>query len=324
MNESSPDLADGSLAEPFDDEWYAVAPAQKLKRSKPLRIELHGRRLVLWRTDTGQVTALDDRCPHLGASLSAGRVHNHTLVCPYHGLRFNAEGQCVHIPGQPANEAIPRRMCNRTWLTHEVGGWIFIQWSAPDTAPAEPPQLPQEIDTHGSASSWSIRDWPVHYSRAIENALDVLHFAEIHRALFWIPVLPEEQVVIKTEDKLIHFTVKDRLRGVPKDFCAGLVYPNLWYQRMGPLGVTTMALVPSGKESTRIYLRTDVTMPPVPGLKQLVAHMTHWFYMLALWQDSRVVFEQTPRTVEEANDILIGYDRLSATYRKMRQANRPE
>lgn len=36
----------------------------------------------------GQYYAIDDLCPHMGASLGAGRVHEGTVVCPWHAWRF--------------------------------------------------------------------------------------------------------------------------------------------------------------------------------------------------------------------------------------------
>jgi phenylpropionate dioxygenase-like ring-hydroxylating dioxygenase large terminal subunit len=43
-------------AEPVADNWYVVAPSKKLKH-KPLRLELHNQRLVLWRAADGQIVA---------------------------------------------------------------------------------------------------------------------------------------------------------------------------------------------------------------------------------------------------------------------------
>lgn len=44
----------------------------------------------------GALHALDDRCPHAGASLSGGSVDEHgRLVCPWHGREYDlASGRC--------------------------------------------------------------------------------------------------------------------------------------------------------------------------------------------------------------------------------------
>ena len=36
----------------------------------------------------GQYFALNDLCPHMGASLAAGHVEDGTVVCPWHAWRF--------------------------------------------------------------------------------------------------------------------------------------------------------------------------------------------------------------------------------------------
>lgn len=39
----------------------------------------------------GRFFAIDDRCPHAGASLAGGAIHEGTVVCPRHAWRFNLE-----------------------------------------------------------------------------------------------------------------------------------------------------------------------------------------------------------------------------------------
>jgi nitrite reductase (NADH) small subunit/3-phenylpropionate/trans-cinnamate dioxygenase ferredoxin subunit len=36
----------------------------------------------------GQYHAINDLCPHQGASLAEGHVEDHTVSCPWHGWRF--------------------------------------------------------------------------------------------------------------------------------------------------------------------------------------------------------------------------------------------
>lgn len=62
--------------------------------------EVKGKRLVRKRLDDGRTVAVveaadgsylafEDRCPHKGAPLSAGKVHDGVVVCPWHGFRFD-------------------------------------------------------------------------------------------------------------------------------------------------------------------------------------------------------------------------------------------
>ncbi len=46
-----------------------------------------------------QVYVLDDRCPHAGASLSAGFLSQGHLACPLHAWEFDLKtGECRHFP----------------------------------------------------------------------------------------------------------------------------------------------------------------------------------------------------------------------------------
>ena len=46
--------------------------------------------MSIWNID-GRLVAIDDRCPHQGASLARGYVLDGCIVCPWHGSRFDPE-----------------------------------------------------------------------------------------------------------------------------------------------------------------------------------------------------------------------------------------
>ena len=49
--------------------------------------ELDGRMVAVFHID-GQYQAIDDFCPHMGASLAAGSVEDGCVMCPWHAWRF--------------------------------------------------------------------------------------------------------------------------------------------------------------------------------------------------------------------------------------------
>ncbi|CAD5377762.1 (2Fe-2S)-binding protein [Pseudomonas sp. OF001] len=51
-------------------------------------VESDGKSLALFNVD-GQFYAIDDSCPHQGASLCGGRLDGRVIQCCAHGLRFN-------------------------------------------------------------------------------------------------------------------------------------------------------------------------------------------------------------------------------------------
>ncbi len=48
---------------------------------------VNGRMVAVFNID-GQYRAMDDTCPHMGASLSGGDLANGIVTCPWHGWRF--------------------------------------------------------------------------------------------------------------------------------------------------------------------------------------------------------------------------------------------
>src|ERR1700727_1922254 len=77
----------------FENYWYPIVLTGDVK-ARPKAIRLLGRDIVLFR-DGGKLFALDDRCPHRGVKLSAGKCEyagTGWIICPYHGLTFDGRG----------------------------------------------------------------------------------------------------------------------------------------------------------------------------------------------------------------------------------------
>ena len=66
----------------------------------------------MYRRTDGQVAALEDACWHRLLPLSMGRLEGDELVCGYHGLVYNAQGRCTHMPSQ---ETINPSACVRSY-----------------------------------------------------------------------------------------------------------------------------------------------------------------------------------------------------------------
>src|SRR5207249_9757668 len=58
-----------------------------------------GNKLIALFVEGGRYFAIDDVCPHMGASLSGGYVANGTVTCPWHAWRFRlADGAWADNP----------------------------------------------------------------------------------------------------------------------------------------------------------------------------------------------------------------------------------
>ena len=73
---------------------------------------------VLLLNVAGQFHALENSCPHAGASMASGACEGQVLSCPAHGLKFDiTTGQCVASPGlrikrYPVEQAQGRLLVN--------------------------------------------------------------------------------------------------------------------------------------------------------------------------------------------------------------------
>ena len=92
-----------------------------------------GEALVVFRTGSGDLRALDAHCLHIGAHLGlGGTVRGDRIICPFHGWEWNAEGENVCIPYEDRpNKGI--RM--RTWTVAERNETVYLWHDATGSAP---------------------------------------------------------------------------------------------------------------------------------------------------------------------------------------------
>ncbi len=96
----------------LNNAWYMAAWASEINDA-PLSRTLLNQRVVLFRTSSGDLTALADRCPHRFAPLSLGKVIADGIECGYHGLQFDRSGTCVR--NQMASGRMPSNVKVRSY-----------------------------------------------------------------------------------------------------------------------------------------------------------------------------------------------------------------
>ena len=69
-------------------EFQAVANCGDIPIGQGRAYDVGERRIAVF-NDNGQFSAIDDMCPHMGASLAAGHLENHVVTCPLHAWRFD-------------------------------------------------------------------------------------------------------------------------------------------------------------------------------------------------------------------------------------------
>ena len=125
-------------------QWYPVAKSVEVKSISPLGIEVLGEKLVLWRGDKGKVHCIKDQCPHRGAPLSFGRLHEGHISCRYHGIVVSGEGVVVSVPAVQ-NCAFEGQKIVRAFEVQEIYDAIFIYMPSAENAKAPRLVFPKEF-----------------------------------------------------------------------------------------------------------------------------------------------------------------------------------
>lgn len=79
-------------------EFKTVCRVQDLTEGEGRTVEVGNKLIAVFR-EQGCYYAIDDVCPHMGASLSGGYVEKGVVTCPWHAWRFRlADGTWADNP----------------------------------------------------------------------------------------------------------------------------------------------------------------------------------------------------------------------------------
>lgn len=166
------------------NEWYVAAFSDEIGRELLARIIL-GKRLVFYRTQGGEAVALADRCAHRSYPLSESALDGDTIICGYHGFRYNSEGLCIEVP---ALAKCPRGIGVKRYALVERDGLVWIWMGEADEAIED--KLPR-VEFLEQGDQWEKSQGYFHmpgsYVRLHENLLDLTHLSYVHAKSFGTP-----------------------------------------------------------------------------------------------------------------------------------------
>ena len=268
------------------NQWYVLLESNEVG-AHPVGVTRLGEKMVFWRDQDGVVRAAVDRCPHRGVALSAGKIQEGHLQCPFHGFEFDSAGRCVLIPANGRNGVIPNAMRLNSFPTYEAHGLIWLWWGDQPTEEIPVPQFFENLNEtfyYGSARD----SWDAHYSRVIENQLDVVHLPFIHARTIGRGnrSLVDGPVVEWKGDRMFYTYVYNREDdGKPPRKPSELssktsssvhlefIFPNLWQNYISENVRIIAAFVPVDEERTLLYLRFYQNFMRVPVLGSLIARL---------------------------------------------------
>jgi vanillate O-demethylase monooxygenase subunit len=307
--------------------WHPVAYSRDA-RDAPVAARLLEQDLVIYRGSTG-VTVARDICLHRGVKLSRGRIEDHEIVCPYHGLRYDGTGRCTHIPAQDPEIVISSKLSLQVFPAIERFGMVWT-CLAPDGEMPPLPDWPQFEDPSWQAIPIPPAFWKASAMRQTENFNDVAHLSHVHTGTFGIAKsarIPSYEV--KRGDTTLHFEIPytqiDRTTfddGKPTEITKRYVYDctlpfcsRLWIQSPdGQDQILVDIAVPITAKTCLVYvimLRNfghDQPLEPAIKFEQAVAA-----------EDRPMVEDQRPEELplHLADEVHILADRFSIEYRKM-------
>ena len=156
--------------------WYAAAYDVEVARTLFSRT-ICNQKIVMYRKEDGQVAALEDACWHRLMPLSLGRLDGDAVVCGYHGLVYNAQGRCTHMPSQ---ETLNPSACVRSFPVVEKHRFIWV-WPG-EPAKADPARIPDMHwnDDPAWAGDGKMVTVQCDYRLVVDNLMDLTHETFVH------------------------------------------------------------------------------------------------------------------------------------------------
>lgn len=311
----------------FKNFWYVLAESEAVTGT-PSKARALGQDFALMRrASDGCVIALADRCVHRMGSLAAGERVGDCLRCPYHGWTYAADGACTQIPANPAGTPVPRKARVDSYPVEERHGWVWVFLG--DLPEAERPPIPA-LPEFGTPPWRAVRGqftWKAHYTRVVENAVDVAHTPFVHRDSFGDlerPVMPAYAVQWQPHgvEASVSLAARDMpLFGSARENQVRLVIHAPSVNRLdgsfarGWQTILLLAHTPIDEHETRTYfvqLRNFMTTRLADALARRLSQRI-------LVEDRPTVESQSPSCIslDARDELSTRSDALSLAYRKL-------
>jgi phenylpropionate dioxygenase-like ring-hydroxylating dioxygenase large terminal subunit len=171
----------------FDLSWYVIGTPNSFSKNKLKQITIWSKNYVVWKDSENNFHALDDVCSHKSASLARGKLINDTVMCPYHGYRFNNNGTLVSVPGINFQHSCIHDV--KKYKIVNKNGWLYLntfEGTLNINASHNQDEYIENIFVEEEAIDKNFN--PVFlnmnfncYSRVLsENSLDVMHIGFVH------------------------------------------------------------------------------------------------------------------------------------------------
>jgi len=158
----TPAFAANSPLPDWPRSWYVVARSAELPAGSVRAVSIGGSEVVLFRTVSGALGAVDAHCPHMGAHLRHGTVRGEHLECALHCWRIGVDGEVVTQTSRAVS-----------WPVQEQYGVVMLA-----LGPSQP--VPTAGNEDFIWTSVPAVDIAVTWHSLVTNAFDLVHLCTVH------------------------------------------------------------------------------------------------------------------------------------------------
>lgn len=322
--------------------WYVAAWDHEVLADTLLARSILGQSILVYRKSDGTPVAIDNRCAHRHAPLAMGRKEGDAIRCLYHGIKYGSDGKCLEIPGQ---DAIPAKLCQRSYPVVERGHWIWVWMGDPERS--DPALIPPAFAA--AHKGWRFKPGYIHYEtdyRLIcDNLLDFSHLSYVHeKTLGGSPNIAEARPHVTRLERGVR-VLRDVRNTVPAPFHVrlgefkGSVSRRFAYDFLVP-GVLLMYSHVKPETAAEDDMGEALQFYSCQALTPETEKSTHYFFMQAhafrlddvtvtesIYQSLCTAFEEDRRIIEAQQRLIdktpaapmhpIAADRALAEYRRV-------
>lgn len=311
------------------NQWYAILPSKAVKAGQIFGVKRMNLDLALFRNERGELGCVVDQCTHRGAALSKGKVKGDCVQCPFHGLEFDRMGRCAFIPANGKAAADIHRYNVQFYPVRENNGIVYLWYGDPERATDELPFFYEDVDASFVYSEFEDM-WNAHYSRCIENQLDVVHLPFVHHNTIGrgnktlvngpkIEFVPGGIVTSANNETDVGQKPKTAAECVIKPTYLKLLFPNIWMNHISDKIKVIIYFAPVDEENTVLYIRFYCKATAFGPLDRLIAYFGKLANGVIERQDRRVVITQRPKaSFYRSQEKLLSGDAPIIQYRRIR------
>lgn len=315
----------------INNQWYAVLSSNEVKNGKIVGARRFGENLIFFRDEKGEIGCITSLCAHRGASLAKGCVTDGHVRCPFHGIEYDVTGKCVYVPSEGrASTADYGRFHMKHYVTKEIGGIVFAWYG--DGEPVGEPDVFEVVKDSAFTYDHINDTWDVHYSRVIENQLDVSHLAFVHRTTIGRgdKRLCNGPKVVWHDDNTLQTSANNEVdfgqTPKPADQCEikstnlTFKFPNMWLNHVTEKIMILAYFVPVDDEHSIIALRFYNKITGIKAIDKAIAWLGSRANKIVERQDKRIVETQLPKRSElRMSECLVAADMPIIEYRAKRE-----